>query len=86
MKYINIENGTWVEFNQVTKQSRTIQKHDLEQEIALLTEENIRLNKATDEELLEWARINYPGSQDFKTYHNNLFKIQTLEDTLSKLI
>jgi hypothetical protein len=87
MKYINIENGMWVVYDKDNK--RIVQSFDvvlLKSELDKLTLElnDIPLSP-TDEELLTWARENYPMF-DYSVAKENIQKrIDEINNLLSNI-
>lgn len=60
MQYIKIDDDTYIQFNEITKQSQTISKSELEKEASNIGK---RINEdivPSDEELLAWAKKNFP--------------------------
>lgn len=81
MKYIKIDSNTFIQFNGETQQSVTLNKGELENQV---TEIEKRLKNAiipTDEELLAWAKENYPFV-DHSAEQIELERIQGILDQL----
>jgi len=72
MKYIKIDDDTYISFNESTKDSTTIIKSELQAQIDMAHQRLLVLpEQATDEELLAWAKEHMPQT-DYSVERNNL--------------
>jgi len=73
MQYIKLTDDKFIEYNPATDRSRVIVKSDVEKQLQDATEHLSEM--PGDEQLLEWARANYP----------NRVGIQRIEQRISEL-
>jgi hypothetical protein len=87
MEYIKIGKEKWVEVDEVNDTTRVVVKSAVEKDLALLRDELESLPPVlTDEQLIEWARKNYPYSKEFKDGEYLSSAIKEKEELLTKLI
>lgn len=88
MKYINIENGTWLVYDETLKKVvDTLSIHDIENELADISQrlESIP-TEPTAEEFEEWGRQNMPR-MNYHVERDSLLKRQTyLEDIYNNIL
>ncbi|MEM5811008.1 MAG: hypothetical protein QXP66_03850 [Candidatus Aenigmatarchaeota archaeon] len=87
MRYIKIDDDTYIEFDEERKTSNVLSKSKLENELAFYQNQldNLPL-PITDEELLAWARENHPQASVEKSRMLITAEIEKIESLLSKLV
>lgn len=60
---IKANDTTYIKFNEETKTSEVLDLTELEADKARLEARNAEIEDKTDEELLAWARENYPNAE-----------------------
>lgn len=85
MQYIHTGENEWVEVDRKAGRTRLILKTDIEKQIEELTHESENLDKSTDEELLAWAKVNFPYSKEAEKYRSLVQSILEKQELLTKL-
>jgi hypothetical protein len=63
MKYIKVDTGGWIEYDEEKKTARVLKKAELVAELEFNMQQLSSLPKpVTNTELLAWAKENYPSS------------------------
>lgn len=82
MQYIKLTNDKWVEVDEDNNTSRVVVKSELENQIAVSTTRLAEIPPdPTDQELLDWAKINFPR-MDYSTERRNLQNIISTNSVL----
>lgn len=81
MEYLKIDSDTFIGYDTTAKTAEIIIKSELEDQIGA----GSQLEPPTDEELLDWATLNYPGLYEMAMEMERLDELQDLVDILNGL-